>query len=140
MALTSYNSFYLLGDPQTLFSLENMRAARIPYIIIFLQKMFRGTIARREYKRLKAAQTIANAYRRYKLCSYVDTLYSTLREINHLADFGRSLTWPAHFSSLSEFVDRIYHMYDLWRANKILSSMPQFETCASSENRRIRDV
>ena len=39
IALTSYKSFHLLGDPQTLFSLENMRAARIPYIIIFLQKV-----------------------------------------------------------------------------------------------------
>jgi myosin-1 len=56
-----------IRSPSTLFKLEQQRSNIIPGIVIFLQKMCRGTLARREYKRKVAARLI---WRRYSWNSW----------------------------------------------------------------------
>ena len=43
-------------SPSTLFELEKARSQLIPGIVIFLQKMCRGSLARKQYKRMVAAR------------------------------------------------------------------------------------
>merc|ERR1719320_1180682 len=45
-------------SPSTLFELEKARSQLIPGIVIFLQKMCRGSLARKQYKRMVAARLI----------------------------------------------------------------------------------
>lgn len=57
--------------------LEASRAELIPSIVILLQKLWRGTLARMRYKRMKAALTIYNAWklvliRNHELCVQID--------------------------------------------------------------------
>ncbi|KAH7731291.1 myosin IG protein [Aphelenchoides avenae] len=86
-----------IASPQTVFMLEEKRSEMLPQIVTFLQKMVRGTQARRHYKQLRAVHIIMNRFRRYKLRSYI----------------------------VDSFAQRLQHMHVLWRANVILSAMPQ---------------
>ena len=49
--------------------------------MIFLQKMARGSLARKQYQRMLAARAIWGKYRKYKMRSYVNTLQKTFRWI-----------------------------------------------------------
>merc|ERR1719516_364535 len=60
-------------SPSTLFELEKARSQLIPGIVIFLQKMCRGTLARKEYQRMLAARMIWGKYRKYKMRTYINT-------------------------------------------------------------------
>ncbi|RVE40435.1 hypothetical protein evm_014915, partial [Chilo suppressalis] len=51
-----------IRSAKTLHSLEAARAELIPSIVILLQKLWRGTIARMRYRKMKAALTIYNAW------------------------------------------------------------------------------
>lgn len=55
------------------------RARLIPGIVIFLQKLWRGSVCRRRYKKILAAKKIVGAYRRYKMRAYIRLLISPLR-------------------------------------------------------------
>jgi myosin-1 len=57
------------------FGLETKRSNKLPQIIIYLQKFWRGTLARKYFKRLKAANKIAMEYKAYKLRNYVKLLH-----------------------------------------------------------------
>ena len=57
------------------------RSQLIPGIVIFLQKMARGSLARKQYQRMLAARAIWGKYRKYKMRSYVNTLQKTFRWI-----------------------------------------------------------
>ncbi len=63
-----------IKSPQTVFGLENKRSKRLPQIITYLQKFWRGTLARKYYKRLKAANIISIEYKAYKLRNYIKQL------------------------------------------------------------------
>lgn len=54
-----------IKSPKTVFELENKRAEKIPQIVIYLQKFWRGALARRYYARLKAANQICIYYKRH---------------------------------------------------------------------------
>ena len=71
-----------LRSPKTIFELEKRREEKIPDIVVFLQKVWRGTLARRSYKKLKAANTIFKFYRFYHARSYVRQLNSAFRYLN----------------------------------------------------------
>ena len=43
-----------IQSPETLFTLENAREARIAYVVTILQKMLRGILARQYFKKLMA--------------------------------------------------------------------------------------
>ena len=60
-----------IGSPNTVFRLEELRAAELPRLIVLLQKMFRGTLARRECRRRRAVRLILCRYKRFKLRSYI---------------------------------------------------------------------
>lgn len=67
---TSFNAFEILfiwfcclRSAKTLHALEAARAALLPSIVILLQKQWRGALARMHYKKLKAANVIARAWK-----------------------------------------------------------------------------
>jgi len=55
------------------------RAELIPNIVILLQKVWRGTMARMRYKKMKAALVIIKHYRAYKRRAYISQLEAAFR-------------------------------------------------------------
>jgi len=55
------------------------RTELIPGIVILLQKLWRGTLCRIQYKKMKAALYIMNYYRHAKIRKYLDLLQRAFR-------------------------------------------------------------
>uniref|UniRef100_F1KRC2 Myosin-Ig n=1 Tax=Ascaris suum TaxID=6253 RepID=F1KRC2_ASCSU len=113
-------------SPQTVFRLEELRAERIPLVVIFLQKMWRAKLARTRYRRMKAVYLIMNRFRRYKLRSYIVELVNCFQGVRESPDLGKSLVWPTPPAVLHAFVEKLKKMHELWRAKVIISRMPGY--------------
>ncbi len=70
-----------IKSPQTVFGLETNRNNRMPEIVNFLQKHWRGTLARMYYKRLKAAHKIMNYLKKYEDVRFI---YLKFQELSYL--------------------------------------------------------
>ena len=114
----------------------------IPGIIIYLQKMWRGYLAREHYKRLKAAHKIKGAYRLYKLRSYVTEVQRILGFPTHSSNRGKgrnsqnnqmvqvpscglNVRWPKPPPALRRVVGVIQAAYGRWWAYRILQQIPE---------------
>ncbi|KAK0418532.1 hypothetical protein QR680_013620 [Steinernema hermaphroditum] len=114
-----------MRSPQTLFTLEEARSTKVNYVIVFIQKMVRAYRARQYYKQLKAVYAIMNRYRRYKLRSYIFNVIDTFKDVRQRKDLGKSLAWPRPPAVLNEFVEKLKHIHEMWRARMIMDKMPE---------------
>uniref|UniRef100_A0A2P2HYR1 Myosin-IA-like n=1 Tax=Hirondellea gigas TaxID=1518452 RepID=A0A2P2HYR1_9CRUS len=114
-----------IRSPQTLFALEEGRARLLPGIVIFLQKLWRGTICRIQYKKMKAAVVIIRHYRNYKMRSYIVQVQNAFRGVKQMRDYGKSVRWPPAPLMLSQSVDDLKSIHARWRAHMILSRVPR---------------
>lgn len=111
-------------SPQTLFMLEQARARLIPGIVIFLQKLWRGSVCRRRYKKILAAKKIVGAYRRYKMRAYLRLLISPLRNAKQLRDYGLSVRWPSSPLIIAKQVAKFHAAFHRWRAWMVIRAIP----------------
>ncbi|XP_034098649.1 unconventional myosin ID isoform X1 [Drosophila nasuta] len=116
-----------IRSPRTLFALEQQRNEMIPHIVTLLQKQVRGWIARRNYKKMKAAVTIMRAYKTYKLRSYVHELAQRFRHAKQQRDYGRSIQWPTPPLAGRKAEAKLHRLFDHWRAYMILRKYPRSE-------------
>ncbi|XP_076094542.1 unconventional myosin-Id-like isoform X1 [Mytilus galloprovincialis] len=116
-----------IRSPQTLFQLEEARDKMLPGIIVFLQKMWRGGLARRRAKFMKAIYFIMNKFRKYKLRQYILNLVEKFRNVKRMKDFGKSIVWPHPPSVLEGMVKMLQVVHHRWRANMILKGHPKSE-------------
>uniref|UniRef100_A0A665W2C7 Myosin ID n=1 Tax=Echeneis naucrates TaxID=173247 RepID=A0A665W2C7_ECHNA len=93
-----------IRTPRTLFSLEEQRAEMVQRIVLFLQKVWRGTIARMRYRRMRAALVILQAYRRYKVKSYIREVNRRFKNVRSMKDYGRHVKWPTPPKVLRNFL------------------------------------
>ncbi|RVE45880.1 hypothetical protein evm_009479 [Chilo suppressalis] len=107
-----------IRSAKTLHSLEAARAELIPSIVILLQKLWRGTIARMRYRKMKAALTIYNAWKRYRYRRYIAELQAEL-------DRNRGLirTWPPAPRRVPAAL--LHAAYRRWRAYLVLKPVPR---------------
>jgi len=111
-------------SPSTLFELEKARSQLIPGIVIFLQKMCRGSLARKQYRRMVAARMIYAKYRKYKMRTYVNTLVKTFKNCKTMKDFGASLTFPPPPKALTETSAKFESMFLRWRGYMVIRRVP----------------
>ncbi|XP_021947488.1 unconventional myosin ID isoform X2 [Folsomia candida] len=127
-----------IRSPQTLFELENNRQAMIPGIVTFLQKIWRGYLAREYYKRLRAVYRIMGVYRKYKLRTWVTATQRSLgfpvssqTGINKgripVPAFGLNANWPSAPGPLKSLVGLIIAAYGRWWAYGILRRVPEHD-------------
>nr|XP_017099093.2 unconventional myosin ID [Drosophila bipectinata] len=116
-----------IRSPRTLFALEQQRNDMIPQIVTLLQKRVRGWIARKNYKKMKAAMTIMRAYKTYKLRSYVQELANRFRNAKQMRDYGKSIQWPQPPLAGRKAEAKLHRMFDFWRAYMILKKYPRSE-------------
>ncbi|XP_017042747.1 unconventional myosin ID [Drosophila ficusphila] len=116
-----------IRSPKTLFALEQQRNEMIPHIVTLLQKRVRGWIARRNYKKMKAAIAIMRAYKTYKLRSYVQELANRFRNAKQMRDYGKSIQWPQPPLAGRKAEAKLHRLFDIWRACMILRKYPRSE-------------
>ncbi|GAB6033416.1 Unconventional myosin-Ia [Chamberlinius hualienensis] len=114
-------------SPKTLFQLEQARSRLIPGIVIFLQKVWRGTIARMRFKKMKAAVIIIRRYRKFKMRTYIVQLQNAFKNVHNTRDYGKSIVWPKPPSVLSGVIGDFQRIFNQWRACMILKKIPRDE-------------
>uniref|UniRef100_A0AC11BY26 Myosin ID n=1 Tax=Ovis aries TaxID=9940 RepID=A0AC11BY26_SHEEP len=113
-----------IRTPRTLFTLEELRAQMLVRIVLFLQKVWRGTLARMQYKRTKAALTIIRYYRRYKVKSYIHEVARRFHGIKTMRDYGKHVQWPTPPKVLHRFEEVLQAIFNRWRASQLIKTIP----------------
>ncbi|XP_067869283.1 unconventional myosin-Id-like [Heterodontus francisci] len=113
-----------IRTPRTLFTLEDRRTQMIERIVLFLQKVWRGTIARLRYKRTRAAYIIINHYRKYKVRSYIREVGRRFQNVGSMKDYGKHVKWPTPPKVLRKFEETLQSVYQRWRAFQLIKSIP----------------
>ncbi|XP_075436512.1 unconventional myosin-Id isoform X2 [Ascaphus truei] len=121
------NTKLFIRTPRTLFSLEEKRSEMLVRIILFMQKVWRGALARRRYRRTRAALTILRCYRRHKVKSYIREVSRRFNGVRSSKDHGKHVTWPVPPKVLRRFEEALQSVYHRWRANQLIKSLPPAE-------------
>uniref|UniRef100_A0A8C6TXH5 Unconventional myosin-Id n=1 Tax=Neogobius melanostomus TaxID=47308 RepID=A0A8C6TXH5_9GOBI len=117
------NTKVFIRTPRTLFSLEEQRADMVKRIVLFLQKVWRGTLARMRYRRMRAALIILRAYRRYKVKSYIKDVNRRFKNVKNMKDYGRHVKWPTPPKVLRRFEEALRSIYNRWWAWTLIKSL-----------------
>nr|XP_025971790.1 unconventional myosin-Ig isoform X1 [Dromaius novaehollandiae] len=113
-----------IRTPRTLFCLEQARAQLIPIIVLLLQKAWRGALARRRCRYLRAAYAIMGHYKRHKVKSYLLELLRRFQGVRAMPDYGKSVPWPPPPAALARFQDNSQLLFRRWRARQIVKNIP----------------
>jgi len=138
-----------IRNPTTLFTLESKREQRMPYIATYIQKRWRGYIARKNFERLRSSVFIQRAwrgfaskskwnrmkavmriqlqYRKYKSNKWLVSVIKLFQDVKKmdLFDLGKSIKWPQHPPLLKKRKRLlVYHleMVESWHVNQIFES------------------
>uniref|UniRef100_A0A8C4SK65 Myosin ID n=1 Tax=Erpetoichthys calabaricus TaxID=27687 RepID=A0A8C4SK65_ERPCA len=109
-----------IRTPRTLFALEDQRAQMVQRIVLFLQKIWRGTIARIRYRRMRASLIIIRCYRRYKVKAYIREVAHRFHNVRNMKDYGKHVKWPIPPRVLRKFEEALQG----WRAGQLIRSLP----------------
>ncbi|XP_048754348.1 unconventional myosin-Id-like isoform X2 [Ostrea edulis] len=116
-----------IRSPQTLFSIEETRSRKIPTIVLYLQKMWRGANARRRAKKMRAIYLIMNRFKKYKMRQYILNVVEKFRNVKKMKDYGKHVEWPRPPSVLHSLVELLKRTHGRWRARMILKDVPKSE-------------
>ncbi|XP_070211520.1 unconventional myosin-Id-like [Littorina saxatilis] len=116
-----------IRSPQTLFDFEEARDRRIPGIVLFMQKMTRGALARKRAKRMRAIYLIMNRFKRYKMRCYILSVVERFRGVKQSRDYGKNVQWPRPPAILQNMVELLRRVHARWRAYMILRKIPKEE-------------
>uniref|UniRef100_A0AAZ3SLA6 Myosin IG n=1 Tax=Oncorhynchus tshawytscha TaxID=74940 RepID=A0AAZ3SLA6_ONCTS len=106
--------------PKSLFTLEQERAALIPVLVLFLQKVWRGALARMRCRRMRAIFVIMGCYKRYKVKVHFWEVARRFANVCNMADYGKSVEWPTPPAALTQF----HSITQKWRAWQIVKNIP----------------
>lgn len=81
-------------------------------------QVWRGTIARMRYRRMRAALVILRAYRRYKVKSYIREVNRRFKNVRAMKDYGRHVKWPTPPKVLRKFEEALRSIYNRYLLNK----------------------
>nr|XP_060638727.1 unconventional myosin-Ig [Anolis sagrei ordinatus] len=113
-----------IRTPRTLFSLEQERAQLIPIIVLLLQKAWRGALARRRCRSLRAVYTIMAYFKRHKVKAYLRELVHRFQDVRQAADYGKGVEWPEPPAVLTSFQESSKRIFRRWRARQIVRNIP----------------
>ncbi|GFO41945.1 unconventional myosin-id-like [Plakobranchus ocellatus] len=116
-----------IRSPQTLFSLEQAREAKMPSIVLFLQRITRGALARKRARGMRAVYLIMRRYKRYKLRCYALACLSRFGNARSMKDYGKGVQWPKPPHTMRPTVELLKRAHLRWRAFMILSRISESE-------------
>ncbi|XP_038044734.1 unconventional myosin-Id-like [Patiria miniata] len=114
-----------IRTPRTVYALEEARTQLIPPIAVFLQKIWRGTLARQRAHKMRAIYRIMASYRRFKIHRYLYKLQDTFRDVRSLSDYGKSLEWPEPPKVLKKFNRLLQKCHRQWMCRLVLNRLPK---------------
>ncbi|XP_067601876.1 unconventional myosin-Ig isoform X1 [Pseudorca crassidens] len=118
------HSKLFIRSPRTLVTLEQSRACLIPIIVLLLQKAWRGTLARRHFRRLRAVYTIMRWFRRHKVRAHLAEMQRRFQAARQPPLYGRDLVWPLPPAVLQPFQDICQALFCRWRARQLVKNIP----------------
>uniref|UniRef100_A0A674DAW8 Myosin IG n=1 Tax=Salmo trutta TaxID=8032 RepID=A0A674DAW8_SALTR len=110
--------------PRSLFTLEQERAALIPILVLFLQKVWRGALARMRCQRMRAIYAIMGCYKRFKVKAHFWEVERRFTNVRNMADYGKSVEWPTPPAALAQFDSITQQLHRRWRARQIVKNIP----------------
>ncbi|XP_014852123.1 PREDICTED: unconventional myosin-Ig-like isoform X2 [Poecilia mexicana] len=110
--------------PRTLFTLEQERATLVPILVLFLQKVWRGALARLRCRRMRAIYTIMGCYKRYKVKAHFWEVERRFASVRTMPDYGKSVEWPAPPAALAQFHSITTMLHRRWWARQIVKNIP----------------
>ncbi|XP_047239667.1 unconventional myosin-Ig isoform X1 [Girardinichthys multiradiatus] len=113
--------------PRTLFTLEQERATLIPILVLFLQKVWRGALARLRCRRMRAIYTIMGCYKRHKVKAHFWEVGRRFAGVRTMPDYGKSVEWPAPPAALAQFHSITTMLHRRWWARQIVKNIPPSE-------------
>ncbi|XP_029641534.1 unconventional myosin-Id isoform X2 [Octopus sinensis] len=116
-----------IRSPKILFYLEESREKVIPSLVLILQKMWRGTLARRYVNRLRAVYAIRNAYRKYRIHRFFNEMQHLFRNVKKRKNYGKNLTWPNYPVVIKDFMPILTLAYHRWWAWMKIETIPKDE-------------
>ncbi|XP_063755337.1 unconventional myosin-Ig isoform X2 [Eleginops maclovinus] len=111
-------------SPRSLYSLEQERAALIPILVLFLQKVWRGALARMRCRRMRAIYAIMGCFKRYKVKAHFWEVERRFANVRTMADYGKSVEWPTPPAALSQFHNNTVMLHRRWWARQIVKNIP----------------
>lgn len=116
-----------IRTPKTVFELEKIRAQVLPNLVLFLQKHWRGGLARMRARKLRAIYLIMDRFRKYSRRKFVFQLRDAYRNCKDLKDHGKSISPPTPLIASKEFAAHVETIFGRWWAFKVLSRIPHEE-------------
>ncbi|PFX19371.1 unconventional myosin-Id-like isoform X2 [Stylophora pistillata] len=113
-----------IRTPKTVFELEKMRAEIVPNLVRFLQKHWRGGLARMRARKLRAIYLVMDNFKRYQRRKFVLQLRDAYSGCKQRNDYGKSITQPTPPLACQEFSSFSTKMFERWWAFKVLSRIP----------------
>nr|XP_057903496.1 unconventional myosin-Ig isoform X2 [Doryrhamphus excisus] len=110
--------------PRSLFTLEQERAVLIPILVLFLQKVWRGALARMRCRRMRAIHTIMGCYKRYKVKAHFWEVEQRFTNVRNMADYGKSIEWPTPPAALTQFHTITVMLHRRWWARQMVKKIP----------------
>ncbi|XP_062865654.1 unconventional myosin-Ig [Trichomycterus rosablanca] len=110
--------------PRSLFTLEQERLTLIPILVLFLQKVWRGALARMRCRRMRAVYAIMGCYKLYKVKAHFWEVERRFANVRNMSDYGKSVEWPTPPAALCQFHRITQHLYRRWRARQIVKNIP----------------
>jgi len=115
-------------EPNTLYFLEEKREAAIPFLVAKIQAFWRGVLARRYVKRLRAAIKIKRCWRGHHARKLMVKLEAACAGVGDSADFGKSIVWPQAMGKVGKVVMLMQLVHRRWRAQKVLAQYDADQT------------
>ncbi|XP_046875729.1 unconventional myosin-Ig isoform X1 [Hypomesus transpacificus] len=109
--------------PRSLFTLEQERAALIPILVLFLQKVWRGALARRRCRWMRAVYSIMGCYRRYKVKAHFWEVERRFAGVRSMPDYGGGVEWPSPPAALAHFHSITKTLHRRWRARQMVKNI-----------------
>jgi myosin-1 len=104
--------------------LEEERSQVVVTLAVFLQKLWRGTLQRIRYKKMRALLKIMEYYRKYKLRSYINDLERRFKHVRQMEDRGKSISWGIPPKAIVPTVQFFKLVFRRWRAHYVISQLP----------------
>ncbi|EMP29591.1 Myosin-Ig [Chelonia mydas] len=89
-----------------------------------LSQAWRGALARRRCRYLRAIYTIMGYYKRLKVKTYLLELVHRFQAVRSMADYGKSVEWPDPPAVLAQFQENSKLLFRRWRARQIVKNIP----------------
>lgn len=100
------------------------RYVNVDHGVLCLQ-VWRGTLARMRYRRMRAALVILRAYRRYKVKSYIREVNRRFRNVRSMKDYGRQVKWPTPPKVLRRFEEALRSIYSRYPVDNLVRFYPR---------------